>query len=178
MVRSNCVMRRLILLRHAKSSWADPDLADHDRPLNARGRAAAALMGGWMTGRGDIPDHVLLSDSARTIETWALARPALPTAPEGAPTPRLYHADPATMLSVLHTAPAEARTVLLIGHQPGVGGFARKLSNGAVRPSCARAFSHYPTGAAAVLDFEIDDWKLADWGGARFTAFVAPKEIG
>lgn len=171
-------MRRLILLRHAKSSWADPDAPDHDRPLNARGRAAAALMGGWLARRGDIPDHVLLSDSARTIETWALARPALPQAPAGDPTPRLYHADPATMLSVLRTAPAAARTVLLIGHQPGIGAFARKLSDGAAKPSCARAFRRFPTGAAAVLEFDAEDWASADWGGARFTAFGAPREIG
>lgn len=170
-------MRRLILLRHAKSSWDDPETPDHDRPLNARGRKAASLMGEWLARRGDIPDHVLLSDSARTIETWALARPALPQAPEGAPTPRLYHAEPATMLSVLRTAPADARTVMLIGHQPGISAFARKLSDGVAKPSCARAYTRFPTGAAAVLDFEIDDWAQADWGGARFSAFAAPKEI-
>ena len=170
-------MRRLILLRHAKSSWTDPETPDHDRPLNARGRAAAAQMGGWLAQRGDIPDHVLLSDSARTVETWALARAALPQAPEGAPTPRLYHADPATMLAVLRAAPAAARKVLMIGHQPGVGAFARKLSDGTAKPSCTRAFQRFPTGAAAVLDLEIDDWAQADWGGARFHAFAAPKEL-
>lgn len=177
MVGSKCAMSRLILLRHAKSSWADPETLDHDRPLNARGRAAAALMGGWLAKRNDIPDHVLLSDSARTIETWALARTALPQAPEGALTPRLYHAAPETMLSVLRTAPASAHCVLLIGHQPGISALARKLSNGSAPPACTRAFTRFPTGAAAVLDFEIADWTQAEWGGARFTAFAAPREI-
>lgn len=134
-------------------------------------------MGGWLARRGDIPDFVLLSDSARTIETWALARAAMPDAPDAQPAPRLYHADPATMLAVLRTAPASAATVALIGHQPGISAFARKLADGATPASCARAFTRYPTGAAAVLDFDIDDWSKAHWGDARFHTFAAPKEI-
>lgn len=170
-------MRRLILFRHAKSAWDDPEAADHDRPLAPRGRAAAPLMGAWLAERGYAPDHVLLSDSARTRETWALAREALPGAPQGTIVARLYHADPATMLSVLRTAPAQAATVAMVGHQPGIGGFARMLANGKTSASCARAFKHFPTAAVAVLELDINDWADADWGGARFTAFACPREL-
>lgn len=170
-------MRRLILLRHAKSSWSDPELDDHDRPLNARGRRAAPMMGGWMREQGLAPDHVTMSDSARTQETWALASAAFDAPPEPVVTPLLYHADPATMLDALRAAPAGARTVLMIGHQPGVSGFARKLCGGEAPAQCARAFQHYPTAAAAVFEFDAAAWSDVDWGAARFTAFACPREL-
>ncbi|PKP63622.1 MAG: histidine phosphatase family protein, partial [Alphaproteobacteria bacterium HGW-Alphaproteobacteria-8] len=110
--------------------------------------------------------------------TWALARAAIPGAPEAQTTPRLYHAAPATMLAEVRGAPAAAQVIALIGHQPGIGAFARKLADGATPASCARAFTRFPTGAIAVLDFDIDAWSQADWGGARFHAFAAPKELG
>ncbi len=171
-------MRRLILFRHAKSSWDEPSLDDHDRPLAPRGLAAAPRMGAWLAERGYAPDAVLTSTSARTLETWELARAALPGAPDPVVTSRLYHADPATMLAVLRRAPAEARTVAIVGHQPGISGFARKLSGGRVAPSCARAFKRFPTAAVAVLDFETPDWGALDWGAGRFHTFATPKELG
>jgi phosphohistidine phosphatase len=171
------LMRRLILFRHAKSSWDDPALDDHDRPLAPRGLAAAPRMGAWLAERGYAPDAVLTSTSARTLQTWDLARQALADPPDPVVTSRLYHADPATMLEVLRRAPAAAATVAIIGHQPGISGFARKLSDGRAAPSCARAFKHFPTAAIAVLDFDAPDWASVDWGTGRFHAFATPREL-
>jgi phosphohistidine phosphatase len=170
-------MRRLILFRHAKSSWADPDLDDHDRPLNDRGRLAAPLMGAWLAGRGWRPDHVLCSSSLRTRQTWAAAAGAFDAPPEPTVEPELYHADPATMLARLRAAPADAATVAMIGHQPGIGAFARRLSDGDTPPRCARAFAKFPTAACAVIDFDAADWASVAFGTGRFHAFAAPREL-
>ena len=169
-------MKRLILLRHAKSAWGDPDLDDHDRPLNQRGRLAAPLMGAWLTERGFVPDVVLCSSSVRTVETWARARPAIPGAPDAAVDARLYHADPATMLAAIHAAPPEANTLLLIGHQPGIGALTRRLAAPDTPATCTRAYQKFPTAACAVMDFDADDWTAVTWGAGRFHSFAVPRE--
>ncbi|TVQ58087.1 MAG: histidine phosphatase family protein [Rhodobacteraceae bacterium] len=170
-------MRRVILLRHAKSSWADPDLADHDRPLNKRGRHAAPLIGAWLADRGFIPDHVICSSSARTVETWGLLRPALRVAPAPEIEPRLYHADPDAMLDLLRGAPDAAQTVMLIGHEPGIGAFAERLSAPGAPPGCARAFAKFPTAAAAVIDLPVSRWAETELGAGRFHAFATPRDL-
>ncbi len=170
-------MRTLVLLRHAKSSWADPDLEDFDRPLNQRGRLAAPLMGAWLVERGLRPDIVFSSSSARTRETWERARVAFPDPPPVEETDRLYHAAPDAMLAILRGAPAEAACVLMIGHQPGIGAFARRLSAPEQPAHCARAFQKFPTAAAAVLTFDVADWGEVDYGAGRFTQFAVPGEL-
>lgn len=170
-------MKRLILFRHAKSSWADEALDDHDRPLNERGRLAAPLMGAWLARKGFVPDHVLCSSSARTRETWEGARGAFAVGPEPAIEPRLYHADPATMLGLLRGAPGAAQCVAMIGHQPGIGAFARKLAGPDVPASCARAFAKFPTAACAVMDFDAESWEAVGFGTGRFHSFATPREL-
>jgi phosphohistidine phosphatase len=90
---------------------------------------------------------------------------------------RLYHADPDAMLDALRAAPAGAGTVAMIAHQPGIGAFARKLSGPDAPPRCARAFQKFPTGACAVIDFDVDAWGAVAFGAGRFHAFGAPREI-
>ncbi|MGF1657952.1 MAG: histidine phosphatase family protein [Rubrimonas sp.] len=170
-------MRRLILFRHAKSCWADPDLADHDRPLTQRGQLAAPLMGAWLAWRGYLPDAVLCSSSARTIETWRAAQPMLPQSPPPQILRDLYHADPETLLRLLRAAPDSAGTVAIVGHQPGIGAFARKLASIDTPPGCARAFQKFPTAACAVMDFDVDRWSDVAFGAARFHAFAIPREL-
>jgi phosphohistidine phosphatase len=169
-------MKRLILLRHAKSAWTDPDLDDHDRPLNQRGRLSAPLMGAWLAERGFVPDAVLSSSSARTVETWARARTALPDAPDATVDAGLYHADPARMLVAIHAAPPEAGTLLLIGHQPGIGALTRRLSSPDAPATCTRAYQKFPTAACAVIDFDTDRWSDIAWGTGRFHSFAVPRE--
>jgi phosphohistidine phosphatase len=170
-------MKRLILLRHAKSAWDDPTVEDHDRPLNARGRRAAPVIGGWLAERGFVPAAIICSTAARARETWSLVAPSFAAAPDASIKPSLYHADPATMLALVRAAPNDADALMLIGHQPGLSGFARKLSKDPVAPGCARAFQHYPTGAAAVIDFDAARWDQVAWGEGRFHAFAAPREL-
>lgn len=170
-------MKRLVLVRHAKSSWSDPALEDFDRPLNERGRMSAPVTGAWLAEKGMRPDFVAMSPARRCVETWERISAQIGATAVPQPERRLYMADPDTMLSVLRKAPRTADTVVMVGHQPGISSFARKLANGTVPASCARAFKKFPTAAAAVIAFETDDWGEADFGCGEFRSFAAPKEL-
>lgn len=170
-------MKKIILLRHAKSSWSNSSLDDHDRPLNKRGKAAAPLIGAWLNRRHHCPDLVLCSSSKRTRDTVEKMREALPTLPEPVVDRTLYHASPEVMWTRLAGLPRNIESVMLVGHQPGLGSLACRLSDGRERHGCRRAFDHFPTGAAAVLEVNISSWDdLADQA-ARFVDFGIPREI-
>ncbi|MEM1298008.1 MAG: histidine phosphatase family protein [Pseudomonadota bacterium] len=169
-------MRKLILLRHAKSSWDDPVLEDHDRPLNKRGHAAAPVIGEWLKYRHHKPDFVLCSSAKRTQETVQRLRKVMDGLPEPLVERGLYHASPADMLARLQQLPASVGSVLLVGHQPGLGALTRKLSDGRENRRCRRAFEHFPTAAAAVLEFDAD-WSALDYATARFVDFAKPREL-
>lgn len=165
-------MTRLILTRHAKSAWDDPMMADHDRPLNDRGKMAAADLGQWLASRGYVPGEVLCSDALRTRKTWSGIAPALPGTPVLALKPALYHAGPDVMLAVLKHASAD--TVMMIGHNPGIAEFAAKLVAAApLNPEFAR----YPTGATTVIDFLALSWADVTYGSGTCTDFVIPREF-
>jgi phosphohistidine phosphatase len=165
-------MKRLILTRHAKSAWDDPLTPDHDRPLNERGKAAAADLGQWLASRGYVPDEVLCSDALRTRKTWSGIAPALPGTPVLELKPALYHAGPDVMLAVLRHATAD--TVMMIGHNPGIADFATRLvAHAPLNPE----FERYPTGATLVVDFAIDQWDQAGFGLGTTVDFVIPSEI-
>lgn len=165
-------MKRLILTRHAKSAWDDPLTPDHDRPLNERGKAAAADLGQWLASRGYVPDEVLCSDALRTRKTWSGVAPALPGTPELELKPALYHAGPDVMLAVLRHARAD--TVMMIGHNPGIADFAARL---VAHPPLSSEFDRYPTGATLVVDFAIDHWDQAGFGLGTTVDFIVPREI-
>ncbi|MEM9138423.1 MAG: histidine phosphatase family protein, partial [Pseudomonadota bacterium] len=140
-------MKKVILLRHAKSSWDDPSLDDHDRPLNGRGQRAAPVIAAWLADRAHLPDTVLCSSSARTLQTLDGMKPELPNLPEPQVDPGLYHASPCEMRERLAKLPKDCNTVMVVGHQPGLGSLARKLSDGRERRRCRRADEHFPTAA-------------------------------
>lgn len=165
-------MKRLILTRHAKSAWDDPAMADHDRPLNERGKAASADLGQWLASRDYIPQEVLCSDAERTRSTWNGIAPALPGTPILELKPALYHAGSDVMLAVLKHAMAD--TVMMIGHNPGIAEFATRLV--AVAP-INPDFARYPTGATLVVDFLADDWSQVAYGAGATVDFVIPREI-
>jgi len=166
------MMKRLILTRHAKSSWDDPTMADHDRPLNDRGRAASADLGAWLASRGHVPGEVLCSDALRTRETWAGVAPGLPGAPALVLKPALYHAGPDVMLAVLKHATAD--TVMMIGHNPGIAEFAGRI---VAQPPQNPEFHRYPTGATLVVSFEIADWAEVAWHSGSVRDFIIPREL-
>ena len=163
-------MLRLILMRHAKSDWGDPNLEDHDRPLNARGQRSAIALGDWLREEDILPDEILCSSSARTCATLAGLDLPEDIAPEfqlG-----LYLAEPEDMLSMLQQATGD--TVLMIGHNPGIAELAHRLVDRA--PDHER-FNDYPTGATLVVDFDEDYWSEIGWHEGQPSAFVVPREL-
>ena len=165
-------MKRLILTRHAKSSWDDPLMSDHDRPLNERGKAAAADLGNWLASRGYVPDQVLCSDALRTRKTWSGIAPALPGTPILDLKPALYHAGPDVMLAVLRHA--SGKTVMMIGHNPGIAEFAHRI---VARAPLNPDFQRYPTGATLVVDFAADSWADVAWSMGSVDDFIIPREL-
>jgi phosphohistidine phosphatase len=170
-------MRKVILLRHAKSSWDEPGVGDHDRPLNARGKAAAPLIGRWLGERRHVPDTVLCSSSERTKETVRRMRAVLPELPEPAIEHALYHASPERMRDRLARLPQDCWTVMLVGHNPGLGSLVRQMSDGREDRRCSRACEHFPTGAAAVLEIDLETWSDIDFAKARIVDFATPRQL-
>ena len=165
-------MKRLILTRHAKSSWDDPMTPDHDRPLNERGKLAAADLGQWLASRGYVPEEVLVSDALRTRKTWSGIAPALPGTPVLELKPALYQAGPDVMMAVLRHA--SAACVMMIGHNPGISEFAERLVAAAPKNP---DFLRYPTGATLVVDFDVETWDQVQWGIGIVDDFMIPREI-
>ena len=163
-------MLRLILMRHAKSDWNYGDPSDHDRPLNARGKASAAALGDWLGKVGYHPDAVLCSSAARTRET--LQRLDLSPEPDMAFERALYLAEPETMMA--HLKGAKETTVLMIGHNPGICALAHRLVDA---PPAHVRFEDYPTGATLVCDFDASDWSKIDWYKGQVIDFVIPREL-
>lgn len=160
--------RTLILMRHAKSSWDDPLQDDFDRTLNARGRASATALGNWLRQNGHLPDQVLCSSAHRTRET--LTRLDLTSDTEFSD--RLYLAGESRMMRALQNA--HGQTVLMLGHNPGIAGFAEQLV--AQAPAHPR-FHDYPTCATLVVSFDIEDWQSLRSGTGQVIDFVIPREI-
>ncbi len=163
---------RLILIRHAKSSWSDPFADDHARVLNKRGRASAEAIGKWMAKHAYLPDVVLCSDAVRTQETAELILPQLSPTPKLRLSPMLYHAAPDTIVDMLHREDAGA--IAIIGHNPGIGMMANGLVSSA--PNHHR-FSDYPTCATTIIDFDIAGWGDMQRGQGRAVDFVVPRDL-
>lgn len=159
--------KRLILMRHCKSDWSF-DLEDHDRPLNPRGLRSAEALGQWLRLNDTLPDQILCSSAVRTRETceWL----GLTVAPELRAD--LYLADPDAMLAALRQASGD--TVLMIGHNPGIGWMAHLL---ATQPPVHERFDDYPTGATLVAEFPITDWGDLSPGSGEVVDFITPREL-
>lgn len=169
-------MKTVLLMRHAKSSWAEPGLSDHQRPLNRRGTEAAPVMARWLEAQDLLPDTALVSSAMRTRQTAALMREAVPALPEPLFEERLYHASAGDMIALLTRLPDSASCALLIGHEPGLSVLTHRFANDQAEPDCARAFSHFPTAAIAVLRFDIDDWPAIGAQKGAFLSFAVPRE--
>lgn len=163
---------RLILIRHAKSSWSDPDLSDKERPLNKRGRASAKAVGRWLATRSYEPQQVLVSSAARTRETWAKIADKMVSAPDAEYLDGLYLAEPDQMLATLQRADKDV--VMMIGHNPGSAYMAQALIN---KPHPHGRFQHYPTGATAIIDFPVADWADVTWKSGETVDFIVPREL-
>ena len=155
-------------MRHAKSSWGDISLPDHDRPLNKRGRVSAQAMGGWLRTNGYLPDAAVSSTSQRTGETFHALDFDIPVHF----TRSLYHAGPEVMMDVLRDQTAQ--TLLMLGHNPGIAEFADRLVTQAPRHP---RFPDYPTCATSVIRFDVDSWKDIGWREGQPIDFAIPREV-
>ena len=164
---------RLILMRHAKSSWDDALTDDHSRVLNKRGRHSAVAVGKWLARSGFEPDFVLCSSAARTGETWALIANEMVGKPNVRYDGSLYLAAPEHMLSVLQGVQGTP-SVLILGHSPGTALLAEALA--AQAPQHAQ-FSRYPTAATTVMEFDATSWKRIGWKQGDVVDFVIPREL-
>ena len=165
---------RLILMRHAKSDWSDPDLDDFDRPLNPRGRRGADTVGAWLAGRGIAPEKVLCSAARRTRETCARVLAQLNAAPPVRPEARLYLASAQSMFNILCEAGGAARCVMMVGHNPGTAALAAALC---ATPPAEPDFRRFPTAATAIMEFDARRWGQIGAGGGRRVRFVTPRLI-
>jgi phosphohistidine phosphatase len=161
-------VRRLLVMRHSKAEAAAA--SDHARRLTKRGAADAAEAGTWARSAGVLPDHVFVSSAARTRETWAAfaATAGLDDEPEF--DPGLYPAGTDAALEIVRTAPAEAQTVMVIGHNPTMAHLVHLLDDGSADPDAfAEISTGFPTSAIAVLEVAAD-WADLAFGAARITA--------
>jgi phosphohistidine phosphatase len=165
--------RRLLLIRHAKSSWDEPSLADRDRPLTDRGLRAAERMGHHLRDEGLVPELVWCSTARRTRET--LERLALPDG-EVRFEEELYGADADELLVRIRTAPETTTSLAVIAHNPGLHDLAVGLSASEPRAAASRLRVKLPTGALVV--FRVDPpWADIEPGRVRLASFVTPKEL-
>lgn len=169
-------MRRLILLRHTKSDWPS-GMVDHDRPLAARGRRAAPLMGRLLLDRGYIPDKVLVSTAQRTVETWALASAGLIRLPPAEQDPRIYEAPPHALANLIRETDDAVGTLLIVGHNPGIEALAYDLVAAGPAEARQRMSRKYPTGGLAVIDCAIGSWRELHAGCGTLVDFVVPRDL-
>jgi phosphohistidine phosphatase len=167
-------VRTVLLLRHAKASRDNPDLLDFERPLAARGEEAAPRMGEFMAAAGLAPEQVLCSGARRAVETWQRMAPRVGNL-AAAIEDDLYMASADTIIDRLRALPTEVRSVLLIGHNPGLEEAALRLCGSGKDKSLQRMRKKFPTCALAVIAFE-EGSELADGAGC-LEAFVQPRDL-
>lgn len=170
-------MKRLTLLRHAKSGWDDPVARDFDRPLNAKGRRAARAVGRHMRETGLAFDHVIASPALRVLETLdgvsdgygQVLRPALDR--------RVYLATAEGLLDVIHDAPPQAESLLIGGHNPGLEELVLLLVPDGAGQDRGAVEDKFPTASLAEIRFDAGDWADLRPGSGTLTRFVRPRDL-
>ena len=170
-------MRRLMLLRHAKSAWTRSGAPDHERTLAPRGREAAPRIGAYMVHHGLMPDLVLCSTATRARETWDLVAKAFPTRPAMTYEERIYEAGPNALFQVVMETKSGVHALLLVGHNPGLHELAQRLIASGDTDARARLTEKFPTGALAVIDFAVDDWGKLHPRSGRLDRLVVPRTL-
>ena len=162
-------MKQLLVLRHAKSSWKHRQLADHDRPLNKRGKRDAPRMGRLLREQGLVPDWAFSSTAKRAAKTLDLALEASGASCEAQRVQELYLASPQGIVDVLRRTPEPCARVIVVGHNPGMEDLVQGLTGEDVV---------MPTAALALIDCECDTWNELTLGGVeRLVRFWRPKEL-
>lgn len=170
-------IKQLVLLRHAKSNWDDPLLADIDRPLAKRGRKAGKVVSAWLKKQHIRPDLVLCSPSVRTRETLALIADAIGDTVTVAYDKGLYLAEAEDLLVRLRRVDKAAKCVMVIGHNPGMQELAIALLRPGARKSHAELAEKFPTAAVACFNLSIAAWSDLQLADATLTKFVKPVDL-
>jgi len=160
-------MKKLFILRHAKSSWDDPDLADFDRPLNDRGLNTAPFMGEVMAKRNFLPDIILSSPARRALQTALLVKEAGGMNAAVKYDERIYEASPQALRQAVLEIGDEFDSVLLVGHNPGVEGFTKFLTNKS---------EPMPTASLSVIELDIKAWNDLAQETGRLQTVIRPKD--
>ena len=170
-------MKTIILWRHAKSAWGNAGLADHERPLNRRGEAAAEVMAAHIAALDPLPDLILCSTAVRARQTLTPLLDRLAPAPPTLLETGLYLASEDILLERLQAVAEEVATVLMIGHNDGMWLLASDLAGKGPTAALASLREKFPTGAVAVFTAAIDRWaklKLRQW---TLVSFVKPRDL-
>jgi phosphohistidine phosphatase len=180
-------MRRLMLLRHAKTEHDAPSGQDQDRRLDDRGRLDAAAIGTWIGRHPPLPDAILVSTAVRARQTWEIAGQAmLDTLREPAASrpaewqveflADIYGAEPAQLLQIIRMAEVtNPRYLLVVGHNPGMHELALMLTGSGDAAAKKALEDNLPTSGLAVLDFAIDDWSEVAFRGGKLARFTSPR---
>jgi phosphohistidine phosphatase len=172
-------MRRLLLLRHAKTENDAPSGRDQDRRLDDRGRTDAAEIGGWIARHPPFPASVLVSPATRAHQTWEIAWAAmkgLVPQPQFELLPELYGADPTQLLQTIRTASAtDPKLLMVIGHNPGMHELALALAGSGDASGRQALADNLPTSGLVLFDFPIDDWADVAFRRGTLVQFVSPK---
>jgi len=168
-------MHTLYLLRHAKSSWADPAQLDHARPLAARGRRDGKRIAKHLVELGIEPELLLCSSAERTRETLELIRPALSATSTVMLEAELYAATSDMLLERIRALPDTVASVMMIGHNPGLHDLALVLASAGAE--LERLKTKFPTGALATLELSNTTWSELSQADAVLAAYVVPKQL-
>jgi phosphohistidine phosphatase len=172
-------MRRLMLLRHAKTENEAPSGRDQDRRLDKRGRNDAAEIGGWIGRHPPLPDSVLVSPAVRAHQTWDIIWEALKDLgrePQVELLPELYGADPSQLLETIRMASAtDPNRLMVVGHNPGMHELALALAGSGDAAGRKALADNLPTSGLAVFDFTVDSWEDVAFRRGRLVQFVSPK---
>ena len=147
-------MKTLLILRHAKSSWKDASLADHDRPLNKRGKRDAPRMGKFLLKQKLVPDRIISSTAKRARKTATAVAKACHCKDNVELAPEFYHAGPGSYLAVLQNVSDNDQRVMVVGHNPGMEALVAHLTS---------RMETMPTAALAHIELPIEQWKELDY---------------
>lgn len=161
-------MRKLLIMRHAKSSWDNPEISDFDRPLNPRGLQTAPFMGSQIYQNGLIPDLIISSPAKRAKQTAVLVRGSAGVETKIHFEDKIYEASPTTLLYITSELPDKYQSVLLVGHNPGIEGFIRILTG---------EIHEMPTAAVAQISLNIEKWSDISLNCGQIELLMRPKDL-
>jgi len=168
-------MRRLYLLRHAKTEPGEPGKPDRSRALVERGQKDAAKLGAYLMSHALMPDRVILSPAARVQQTWKYMASAMRKAPPAATADIIYDAGASDIFDVIVDTPAEVPALMIIGHNPTLHEAAVRLVASGDIDTRERLREGLPTSGLVVIDFAFDEWTKLHPQSGRLERFVTPK---